>query len=387
MMSAMSAADGHGARISVLRQGVDLVVELGGRWSLHEGLPPVDGVREALEGGPLRVRLEPSGLERWDTSLLVAVRRIEAACAERGVEVDLAALPAAARRLLELAAAPPGSVEARKAGERELIDALERLRRASPLADRVGVALLESLEFLGRASSALGRTLAGRNRRLDLDLGPALHEASVGVLPVLALIALLGGGVLSLLATQQLDKLGAVLLAPNLVAIVIVRELSALATGLAMAGRWASANAADLGAMVAGEEVEALRAMGVDPFDLLVAPRLLALLLMGPLLVLYATAFGLLGSVVVGVALVDLPAADYLERTRAALGYDHAVAGLVKGATFGLVVGLAGCYHGLRSGRGQAAIGGAVKAAVVTAIVWVVITDAAITAFLKWIRY
>jgi phospholipid/cholesterol/gamma-HCH transport system permease protein len=375
------------ARVDVIQDGSAVRVGLSGHWASHEGLPSLNAVLQALAGRPERARLEDAGLERWDSSLLLAVRRIEDACAARGIALETAGLPRAAREQLELARTavpPPG---ARKRGARELVDALARLRRSSPLADRIGVAVLESLDFLGRASSGLGRALTGRTLRLDLDLAPAIHEAGVGVLPVLALIALLGGGVLSLLGAQQLDRLGAALLAPNLVAIVIVRELGALTTGLALAGRWASANAADLATMVAGDEVEALRAIGVDPFDLLVAPRLFALLLMGPVLVLYATALGLLGSVVVGVAVMDLPAPEYLERTRAALGFDHALTGLVKGATFGVVVGLAGCYHGLRSGRGSTAVGSAVKAAVVTAILWVVIVDAALSAFFKWIRY
>ena len=378
---------GSPARAAVVREGGLVTVAVSGRWSSFDGLPPLGDVTQALTRKPERVRFEDGGLERWDSSLLVAVRRIEIICVARGIELDLSGLPAAARDQIEVvqaAAPPPG---ARKMGARDLVDALTRLRRASPLADRIGVAVLESLEFLGRSSFGLARALTGRTLRLDLDLGPAIQEAGVGVLPVLALIALLGGGVLSLLGAQQLDRLGAALLAPNLVAIVIVRELGALSTGLALAGRWASANAADLATMVAGDEVEALRAIGVDPFDLLVAPRLFALLLMGPVLVLYATAVGLLGSVVVGVAVLDLPAPEYLERTRAALGFDHALTGLVKGALFGVVVGLAGCYHGLRSGRGATAVGSAVKAAVVTAILWVVIVDAALSAFFKWIRY
>ena len=102
-----------------------------------------------------------------------------------------------------------------------------------------------------------------------------------------------------------------------------------------------------------------------------------------------AVAAGLsgLGSVFVGVAVMDVPAPDYLERTRVALGYDHALSGLVKGTAFGFAVGLAGCYHGLRSGRGPSAVGRAVKNAVVTAILWVVVVDATLTAFFKWAKY
>jgi phospholipid/cholesterol/gamma-HCH transport system permease protein len=377
------------ARLSVLRDGPVLVVGFAGGWGLRERLPQMSDATRALDASPRpdRLRFEDQGLESWDTSLLVAVRRLEAAGTERGVEIDVSALPAGARHLLDVARSTSPAPGARKRGEREMVDALSRLRKGSPVAERIGVAVLEGLEFIGSSATALGRVLTGRTRRLDLDLTPAIQEAGAHVLPVLALIALLGGGVLSLLATQQLDRLGAILVAPNLVAIVIVRELGALVTGFALAGRWASTNAADLATMGAADEVDALRAVGVDPFDLLVAPRLLALIVMGPALVLYATFFGLLGSVAVGVALMDLPAPEYLARTRAALGYDHALTGLVKGAVFGVVVGLAACYHGLRSGRGPGAVGSTVKRAVVTAILWVVVADAALSAFFKWTQY
>src|SRR5688500_3630629 len=377
------------ARVTVLREGPVLVVGFAGGWGLRAGLPQISEAMRALEATPPpdRVRIEDQGIESWDSSLLVTVRRLEAKGTQHGLEVDTSALPAGARELLDVTRGTAPAPGARKRGERELVDALSRLRKGSPIAERIGVAILESLGFIGSSTVALGRMLTGRTRRLDLDLTPAIQEAGAHVLPVLALIALLGGGVLSLLATQQLDKLDAVLVAPNLVAIVIVRELSALVTGFALAGRWASANAADLATMGASDEVDALRAVGVDPFDLLVAPRLLALLVMGPAPVLYATFFGLLGSVAVGVALMELPAAEYLARTQSALSYDHALTGLVKGAVFGFVVGMAACYHGLRSGRGPRAIGSAVKRAVVTAIIWVVVADAALTAFFKWARY
>jgi phospholipid/cholesterol/gamma-HCH transport system permease protein len=377
------------AQALAVREGGDLVVGFYGQWSVRNRMPSLAEVLAEMdqEPRPAQVRLQDRGLEGWDTSLLVAIRRLESTCADRGCALDASGLPEGARRLLEVAnqVSPPAG--ARKRGERELVDDLARLRRASPVTERVGVAVLEALEFVGRSASAVGRTLVGRTRRLDLDMTPAVQEAGANILPVLAVIALLAGGVLSLLATQQLDKLGGALLAPNLVAIVIVRELSALTTGLALAGRWSSANAANLAAMVAGDEVEAIRAIGVDPFDLLVAPRVLALVVMGPLLVLYATFFSLLGSVIVGVAVMDLPAPDYIERTRAALGYDHALTGLIKGTAFGFAVGLAGCYHGLRSGRGPTAVGRAVKSAVVAGILWVVVVDATLTAFFKWAKY
>src|SRR5687768_17040658 len=155
------------ARVDVLRDGPVLVVGFSGAWDLHAGLPHTAEAMRAFDASPPpeSVRLEDRGLEKWDSSLLVAVRRLEAAGIDRGLEVDASGLPAGARELLEVARAAFPTPGARKRGERERVDALERLRKGSPLADRMGVAVLEGLEFIGRSAAALGRMLTGRTRR------------------------------------------------------------------------------------------------------------------------------------------------------------------------------------------------------------------------------
>jgi phospholipid/cholesterol/gamma-HCH transport system permease protein len=385
------------SRLSVLREGPDVVVRLGGAWSLQAGLPSAVELGRALDASPAprRVRVEESALERWDSGLVVVLGRLEKTCADRGIELDLARAPLGARRLLEVARGTVAPLVGPSEADRpRRVESLAGwVREAPPLTQAVGLwaldwgrSLGDKLDFLGSTVPALGRMILGRTRRLGLGFTLALQEAGVGTLPILALIAFTSGGILSLLATQQLDKFGASLLAPNLVAIVILRELGALTTGIALAGRLGSANAAELATMVAGEEVDALRTVGVDPFDLLVAPRVLALVLMGPLLVLYANALGLLGSLFVGVGLMNVPAALHLERTRAAMSFEPAIAGLVKGGAFGFVVGMASCYYGLRRGRNPGAVGKAVQAAVVTAVLGVVVADAVLTLFFKRVR-
>ncbi len=378
----MNATVLPGSRLSVSREGDLLAVGLRGTWSLREGLPPASDLDCALRASPppRRVRVEGDALERWDSSLVLVLGRIQKACEDRGLELDLAGAPPGALRLLEMAR---GTV----------VPLVGPRREAPPLTEVIGLwaigwagSLGDKLDFLGATSLALGRMLVGRTRRLGLGVTLALQDAGAGTLPILAFIAFASGGILSLLALQQLDKLGGALLAPNLVAIVILRELGALTTGIALAGRLGSVNAAELATMVAGEETDALRVIGVDPFDLLVAPRVLALALMGPLLVLYANALGLLGSLAVGVGLMDVPAAVYIERTAAALTLKHAIAGLVKGVAFGFVVGMTGCYYGLRSGRSPGAVGRAVQTAVVTAVLGVVVADTVLTLFFKRVR-
>ncbi len=399
-------------RLTVSRDGDSVVVRLGGDWNLRGGLPSTIAIAAAIETSPRpsRVRVESLSLGRWDSSLVTVLAQIEQTSAKHGLDLDLSEAPAGAQRLLEIAREggrrskgalsilPAASPEIRPplawvVGRWVIEGTLNLGDKVPPLTEAVGRFVMESarttgdkIDFLGSTAVALWRMLVGRTWRLGLGMTAALQEAGVGTLPVLAILAFAGGAVLSLLANQQLGRLGAPLLAPQLVAIVILRELGALATGVALAFRVGSGIAAELATMSAGKEVDALRAMSISPFDFLVAPRVLALVLMGPLLVVYANSFGLLGGLFVGVTTNEIPVAILLESSYAALTLKHAIAGLVKGAAFGLVVGMVGCYYGLRSGKTAGSVGHAVQTAVVAAVLGVVLADAVLTLFFKWVQ-
>ena len=399
-------------RLTVSRDGDAVVVRLGGDWNLRGGLPSTIAVAKAMDVDPRpsRLRVEKVSLGRWDSSLVTVLAQIERTGAKHGLDLDLTQAPGGAQRLLEIAreggrrskgalsVLPAASPEIRPplawTTGRLVIDGTRSLSdRVPPLTEAVGRFVIEGartlgdkVDFLGSTAIALWRILVGRTWRLGLGMTAALQEAGVGTLPVLAILAFSGGAVLSLLANQQLGKLGAPILAPQLVAIVILRELGALATGVALAFRVGSGIAAELATMAAGKEVDALRAMGISAFDLLVAPRVLALVLMGPLLVVYANALGLLGGLFVGVSTNDMPVEIHIESSKAALTLKHAIAGLVKGAAFGLVVGMTGCYYGLRSGKTPGSVGQAVQTAVVSAVLGVVLADAVLTLFFKWVQ-
>ena len=399
-------------RLTVSRDGDAVVVQLGGDWDLRGGLPPTIALAKAINADPRpsRLRVQNVSLGRWDSSLVTVLAQIEQTGATHGLDLDLKEAPAGVLRLLEIAREggrrSPGALSVLPAASPEIRAPLPWVvgrwviegtltlgDKVPPLTEAVGRFVIESarttgdkIDFLGSTAVALWRMLVGRTWRLGLGMTAALQEAGVGTLPVLAILAFSGGAVLSLLANQQLGKLGAPLLAPQLVAIVILRELGALATGVALAFRVGSGIAAELATMAAGKEVDALRAMNISPFDFLVAPRVLALVLMGPLLVIYANALGLLGGLFVGVSTNEIPVAIHLESLSSALTLKHAIAGLMKGAAFGLAVGMAGCYYGLRSGKTPGSVGQAVQTGVVAAVLGVVLADAVLTLFFKWVQ-
>lgn len=248
-------------------------------------------------------------------------------------------------------------------------------------------AVRDSLAFLGRIILALPRVLGASNRLRRHEFLWALREGGIDTLPLVAFVSFATGAVLALVGVPQLERLGALLLAPNLIAIVVLREMGSLVTGICLAGRLGSATAAEIATHVSMAHPPGTRSDVREAYDELVVPRVVALVMMGPLLVIYASALGLLGSVAVGVGLMGVTSADYLDRTVAALNLKHALAGLLKGAGFGLAVGLAGCYHGLRSGNRPIAVGRSVRRAVVTAVMGVVVVDVVFTLFFHWVQF
>ena len=135
--------------------------------------------------------------------------------------------------------------------------------------------------------------------------------------------------------------------------------------------------------MTVNEEIDALETTGLPPMEFLVLPRMLALIVMMPLLTLYADLMGILGGAMVGVGLMDLGARVYFEETRHALDLTDFAVGLVYAAVFGVLVAIAGCMRGMQCGRSASAVGDAATSAVVTAIVWIIVSDAILTVMLN----
>jgi phospholipid/cholesterol/gamma-HCH transport system permease protein len=244
----------------------------------------------------------------------------------------------------------------------------------------------DALRFLGETVLAFGAFLRGRARFRGRDLFQAVESAGVGALGIVALINFLIGAVLAFVGAVQLQQFGATIYVASLVAIGVTRELGALMTGIVMAGRTGAGFAAVLGTMTVNEEVDALATLGLRPVEFLVLPRVLATVAMLPALVAYADLMGLLGGLFVGVTLLDLGPLEYLRQTQSALPLRHVFIGLGKGALFGLVVSLTGCYYGIHCGRSAAAVGEATMRAVVMGIVLVVVVDAVATVFLHLVR-
>jgi phospholipid/cholesterol/gamma-HCH transport system permease protein len=190
---------------------------------------------------------------------------------------------------------------------------------------------------------------------------------------------LLVGLILAFIGAIQLQAFGAQIYVADLVGIAMVRVMGAIMTGIIMAGRTGASYAAQLGTMQVNEEVDALQTLGISPMEFLVLPRMLALILMMPLLCVYADVMGILGGLIVGVTMLDLNPIVYLSQTKASFTLTNLWIGLLYSAVFGVIIALSGCLRGMQCGRSASAVGEATTTAVVTGIITIIVATAVIT--------
>jgi phospholipid/cholesterol/gamma-HCH transport system permease protein len=347
-----------------------------GRWKIGAPLPAADEALQQVESmtGLKCVRVDAAQVSTWDSTLLTLLLRIKAHCARKGLAFEPLELPSGVQRLLKLAATVPAREGARRSEEKERF--LVRLGAAA-LGVREGSA--DVLAFIGEAFLALCRFFAGRAQFQRADLLGFIWTCGPQALPIVTLISLLVGLILAFVGAIQLLMFGAQIYVANLVAVAMVRVMGAVMAAVIMAGRTGAAFAAQLGTMQVNEEIDALKTLGISPMEFLVLPRMLALVVMMPLLCIYADIMGILGGLVVGVGMLNLGLIEYLNQTQASLSLTYFWIGLFYSAVFGVLIALSGCLRGLQCGRSASAVGEATTSAVVTSIVAIVVATAIIT--------
>ncbi len=358
------AAGEAGQRLALRRPAEDgLTVVLAGRWCLDETLPSHEAVERELSAALRRLTFDTAALGDWDSGLLTFLSGVLKACAARGIAVDQDGLTEGVRRLLAMAAAVP---------EQKVPP---RAAAAQSLPARVGAATLDlirgapaMLRFLGEIILSFLRLFAGRARFRASDMWLEIEQVGPRALPIVSVISFLVGLILAYLGADQLKLVGAQVFIADLVAIGMVREVGALMTGIIIAGRTGAAFAAQLGTMQVNEEIDAFRTLGISPVDFLVLPRMLALMLMVPLLTLYSGFVGMFAGLVVSVTIFDISLFEYYNETLRALELKHFWVGLSKGTVYGAMVAFAGCLRGMQCGRSAEAVGEAATSAVVTGI-------------------
>lgn len=202
-----------------------------------------------------------------------------------------------------------------------------------------------------------------------------MDSIGFGTLPIVLLAGFFIGAVLALQTAGTLRSFGAQNYTGRLVATSLLRELGPVLTCILLAGRAGSGIAAELGAMCVSEQIDAMRALGTDPFRKLVRPRLLALLTMAPILTVFANVVGIIGGLIVAITLLQIPSSVYLSSAREALNYDDIWGTFLKTGVFGLIVAVVGCRCGLRTRGGTVGVGQSTTTSVVVSIVLILVSD------------
>jgi phospholipid/cholesterol/gamma-HCH transport system permease protein len=239
----------------------------------------------------------------------------------------------------------------------------------------------ESLVYGGRLIESAAVAWHSVKRLRIPSIVRHMHETGVQAIPVVAVIAMLISVISAYIGAQQLRPFGAEIFTVDLVAIGVLRELGVLLTAIMVAGRTGSAYAAELGVMKLNDEVDALESMGVNPYEVLVLPRVVALVLVLPLLTIVADGMGLLGGAVLTGYLLDLPVAQFVARLEDAISPTTFWAGLVKAPVFGLLIALTGTLRGLQVRESSRELGRLTTVAVVQSIFLVIFADAVFAVF------
>ncbi len=336
---------------------------------MGHGMPSIALLDREFNAGqtPRRVIVAARDLREWDSSLLILVAGVDELCRRREISMERSGLPHGLVRLLELAETVPENKDARPAPPPD--SWLMRVGVAAiSLTDSAG----EFVDFLGRLTVAFVDLVRGRARLRKVDLLEAIQQTGANALAIVALISYLVGIILAFMGAVQLQQFGAAIYVADLVGIGIVREMGAMMTAIIMAGRTGAAFAARLGTMKVTQEIDALATMGISPMEFLVLPRVIALVLMMPLLCLYSDLVGILGGASIGVAMLGLSFSAYMHETIHAITFGNLAGGLFKATVYGALIAYAGCLRGFQCGNSSSAVGDAATAAVVTAIVMIV---------------
>ncbi|WP_445401446.1 MlaE family lipid ABC transporter permease subunit [Zobellella sp. An-6] len=358
-----------------LEAGPEPRVRLHGDWTLAQYTQLARSLTPT--GGPV-VHLDAVGLTALDTAgAALLVRWLGAEQLDR-------LLPAASglsderRALLRAVAEAMAGREPPPIPVRRWSDDLARLGALVAGGWRQG---LQLLGFMGLTLATLVTLLPRPGRWRPTALVAQMQQCGLNAVPIVALLTFLVGAVVAFLGATVLANFGATIYTVDLVAYSFLREFGVLLTAILLAGRTASAFTAQLGAMKVNEELDALRAQGLDPVELLVLPRLLALLLTLPLLTFIAMLSGMVGGALVALVSLDISLAQYLTIVHE-VPVRHLLVGLGKAPLFALLIALIGCLEGFKVGGSAQSVGEHTTSSVVQSIFVVILLDAIAALFL-----
>jgi phospholipid/cholesterol/gamma-HCH transport system permease protein len=376
MVRAQRQAAGNGL-LEARRTDQGLELDLTGQWRTL-AFTQIDAALAGLDlKGARRIEISTERLEALDLSGAWRLREFIKRTRAAGAEVSFRGTPPDQLRLVDETLkreCSPSVVASQAAWEEEAaIRSLEFVGRHAVV---YGRDVARDLSFLGRVSVTALSALTSLKRLRPISIARHVYDTGVTAIPIVALIAFLISVIVAYMSAQQLRSFGAEIFVVDLVTIGVLRELAVLLTSIIVAGRSGSAFAAELGSMKLNEEVDALYATGVNPFEALVLPRVLGLVIALPLLTIIADLVGLTGGALLCRYLLDMPLTQYVNRVNEAISPTTFWVGLMKAPVFAILIAMAGCYRGMQVRDSSRELGRLTTVAVVQAIFLVIFADA-----------
>jgi phospholipid/cholesterol/gamma-HCH transport system permease protein len=358
--------------LSLRRDGDTLEVELADRWRGAD-LPAIDAelAAQSFAGASRMVVTVPESLD-LDIAGAWRLRDWLKSVEDAGLHVEFAGPAPGQVELIEatLAGKGPGTPPSSSEPTFEPVTALGK-----HVTRRV-MALKAALDFVGRACVTFARAIMSLRRMRPASIARHVYETGITAIPIVSLIAFLITLIIAYIAAQQAREYGAEIFVVDIVTVGVLRELGVLLTAIIVAGRSGSAFAAEIGAMKLNEEVDALHAIGVEPHEVLILPRVIGLVIAMPLLAVIADGIGLTSGALLCKWLLDMPLVLYLERVQDAIAPTTFWVGIIKAPFFGLLIALSGTYRGLQVRDSSRELGRLTTVAVVQSIFLVIFANA-----------
>jgi phospholipid/cholesterol/gamma-HCH transport system permease protein len=372
--------------LSLAGEGSALRLRATGEWVATEAhrLEPLTGAVTDKAAGASSIEFDLTGVTRLDTLGAMLIDRARQALTQQGATVELKTGSDAQRILIdEVAANSHEPVRPRQVGNSfvELLADIGVVMR-NTLGD-----IVEMNAFLGELVRALGRLLTGRARIRLPAIVTQLERMGLRGVPIITLIAFLVGAIVSQQTIFQLERFGATLFVVDLLGILMLREVGLLLAAIMVAGRSGSAVTAELGSMKMREEIDAMRVMGLDPMEVLIVPRIIALIIGLPLLTFLASMAGIFGGGLVAWGYGGITPQTFLERLREAIALNTFLVGLIKAPVMALMIGLIACIEGMKVEGSAESLGRQTTSSVVKAIFTVIVVDGLFAMLFAALRY
>lgn len=332
--------------------------------------------QKARKGGALK-SLNLSGLTKLDTNGALALLRLAEQAGSDGL-IPLDNPKPEHARLLEVVIKAHGKDKPPPEDGTAIGRVLARLGETAVNQSKEG---LELLSFVGAATVTIFGLLIRPWRIRWKPLISQVEATGLNALPIVGLLNFLIGVVIAYQAANQLEKFGAQLLTVDSVGVGVLRELAVLITAIIIAGRSGSAFTAQIGSMRVNQEVDAMQALGLNPLEVLCAPRIIALMISLPLLVFYADVMGILGGAVAAMFALDITLVQFAKQLQAAVSIDHFWVGMVKAPVMAAVIAIIGCFHGLKVSSSAESVGRRTTQSVVQGVFFVIAIDAVFSIF------